>query len=497
MIGALPLRAHTIHVPADSSTIQSGINGANPGDTVLVAAGIYHETIDFLGKGIVVRGEGGPLNTVITGELDTLNADVVSFVSGEDSTAILERFTVKNGSSTGIRCVASSPLIEDNIITQNGGPWGRGIFAIGNPIILHNYIGNNSGTGINSIGAPSITGNYIVLNAVGIHFDWGSTTPRVQENLIGWNNVDDEFGGILVEGSTEPLIEQNIIVGNRALDPELEYVGGGIHIHDWEATPTIRRNLILRNGRGYGGGIGFQFAMDGTIENNTIVENRGPGIFVEGGGPFGKFIVRNNIIMDNTTWGIAWPHNEDSVNVSYNNIIGNIEGAFGYNADPDTGNISAEPEFRLRNRFDYALYASSPCIDAGDPSSAIPEGGGDRVDIGAYEYSIRFNDVALAFISVPDTVSKGDTLDLECSFTNPFASPVIIDVWFTASGWFGSLTLRQFDDLPVPADTTITTVLSFSVPTETPAGQYNIHGKVGHINEWIADAENAIIQVID
>jgi len=48
------LRAKIIHVPADSSTIQAGINGAVDGDTVLVARGRYCESIDFLRKAILV-----------------------------------------------------------------------------------------------------------------------------------------------------------------------------------------------------------------------------------------------------------------------------------------------------------------------------------------------------------------------------------------------------------------------------------------------------------
>ena len=43
---------NVIHVPGDQPTIQAGIGAATNGDTVLVAAGIYYENINFNGKAI-------------------------------------------------------------------------------------------------------------------------------------------------------------------------------------------------------------------------------------------------------------------------------------------------------------------------------------------------------------------------------------------------------------------------------------------------------------
>ena len=59
----------TIHVGPGQpyTTIQSGIDAANTGDTVLVAPGTYNENIDFKGKGITVTSSGGAAKTIIDG----------------------------------------------------------------------------------------------------------------------------------------------------------------------------------------------------------------------------------------------------------------------------------------------------------------------------------------------------------------------------------------------------------------------------------------------
>lgn len=59
LLSSMPASAATILVPGDQATIQAGINAAATEDTILVAPGTYEETVDFLGKWITPRSEGG------------------------------------------------------------------------------------------------------------------------------------------------------------------------------------------------------------------------------------------------------------------------------------------------------------------------------------------------------------------------------------------------------------------------------------------------------
>jgi hypothetical protein len=56
ILGILCQRANAIliHVPADSATIQSAVNGAEHGDTILVAPGVYNENVACTCKAILL-----------------------------------------------------------------------------------------------------------------------------------------------------------------------------------------------------------------------------------------------------------------------------------------------------------------------------------------------------------------------------------------------------------------------------------------------------------
>jgi len=90
--------AAAVHqVPADAPTIQAGVDMAAAGDTVLVAPGTYsgpgNEFIDFGGTNLVLRSSGG--NGLTT--LQCTASDTCFLLhSGEDTTALIDGFTIRH-----------------------------------------------------------------------------------------------------------------------------------------------------------------------------------------------------------------------------------------------------------------------------------------------------------------------------------------------------------------------------------------------------------------
>ncbi|MBF0525708.1 MAG: hypothetical protein HQK56_11500, partial [Deltaproteobacteria bacterium] len=63
-------QARVIQVPAQYVSIQAAVNAASRGDTIEVAAGVYLESIVFMGNdnsGITIKGVGTPIPTITSG----------------------------------------------------------------------------------------------------------------------------------------------------------------------------------------------------------------------------------------------------------------------------------------------------------------------------------------------------------------------------------------------------------------------------------------------
>jgi len=130
-----------IQVPTNFPTIQSAINAASNGDTVLVAPGTYVENINFSGKAITLTSSSGPAVTIIDGNH---NGTVVTFNHSETASSVLSGFTIQNGLQdggfgAGITVSSASPTITSNVIARNHAAAAIGIYVNGgSPLITNN-----------------------------------------------------------------------------------------------------------------------------------------------------------------------------------------------------------------------------------------------------------------------------------------------------------------------------------------------------------------------
>jgi predicted outer membrane repeat protein len=138
--------ATVIHIPQDESTIQAGIDAAVDGDTVLVQPGTYVENIEIDGKNITIgsltltTGDTTYVSeTIIDGNSDE---SVITFEYAEDSTAVLNGFTITNGSAEnrggGIYCYYSKLSIINIIMNGNTAFSGGGICCYHSDLDVYN-----------------------------------------------------------------------------------------------------------------------------------------------------------------------------------------------------------------------------------------------------------------------------------------------------------------------------------------------------------------------
>ncbi len=202
--------AATLHVPGDYATIQSGIDAAGDGDTVLVANGIYlgdgNHDIDTQGKIITVKSENGAENCTIRcqgSEVSMHRAFI--FQSLEDQGTIVDGFTISNGyqlDGGAVLITLSSPVIRNcifsnNVAVNNGGA----ISSSGDPLITNcTFMGNtaaNQGGAFNCTqGSPQITSCTFTENSAdsggAIYCDF-LATPVIGGAEGAGNYFDDNF----------------------------------------------------------------------------------------------------------------------------------------------------------------------------------------------------------------------------------------------------------------------------------------------------------------
>ncbi len=209
----------TLLVPSEYSTIQSAIDAASNGDSVLVSAGTYVENIVWAAtNGIKLIGSGEQ-DCIIDG--DSL-ASVIRFEQDLggiiDSTTLITGFTIQNGYALaaatgggGMFLYDANPTLTDVIISGNmADPHGGAMYLDNsNPTLNHVTIsGNFAPSGFYGIFLSDSSG-FTMTNSILWPDGLGSSVYNSYNfSTINYSNITHAVGGEIMEGE-----------GNINLDP--------------------------------------------------------------------------------------------------------------------------------------------------------------------------------------------------------------------------------------------------------------------------------------
>lgn len=349
LFAATCVHAATISVPGDYPTISEAVTNAGDGDTVLVAPGVYTENINVT-KAIVLLSAGGAAVTTIdgtgldSGVLVDFNADIEvrpvldgftltgsigeAAVQTDGSSPIIQNCIVRNNANAGIWGDSTNTSVRSCEIFGNGsaGIWffGGNFTGYGNCEVLDCYVANN--------GALTRGRDNEVNNGGGIWFQ-SVVTGVIRRCVVAYNTAHQHGGGIMITSQAAAVVENCTLVGNHA------EIGTGDQLCLWNSTASTVVNCIF-----YG-----------------RLEALSPAVSIVG----------------STTIDITY--------CDFWNIP--LGGATNFLIPSPVGILNVDPMFDPASPDGFGLLAASDLIDAGNPMTPVPAGGGARVDIGAHEFT--------------------------------------------------------------------------------------------------------------
>ena len=247
--------AEVINVPDDFPTIQSAIDAAVEGDEVVVATGTYSETINLLGKAIIVRSTdpgSPPIVAATTIDGNGLGTSVITCDSGEGADTVIDGLTIQGGNATN----------GGGISNTNGS----------SPTVSNCRIRNNTAT----------------ERGGGMYND--SSDPTVT-NCTFVNNQANLFGGGMYNDASNPTVTDCTFNANDG-----SFGGGGMY-NDTSNPTVIGCTFSGNDGHPAGGGM-FNTESSPTVTDCTFSENEGTG----GGGMDNEYsspMVTNCVFSEN------------------------------------------------------------------------------------------------------------------------------------------------------------------------------------------------------
>ncbi|MBT5584412.1 MAG: hypothetical protein HOI89_00340 [Phycisphaerae bacterium] len=297
----------------DYLDIQSAVNVASDGDTILIMPGTYTQSgkaaavVWMLNKSITLEGVGDAASVIIDAEDARYG---IHFYSSETAMPTIRNLSVTRGQGAGIRAYSSHPSIESCLIFECNGP---GVIAAGSASVLMqdcevSY--NVSGHG------PAIWNPGATVTAENCEFHHNEATngTPLDNTLSGssmsltnceiHHNTGTTGGGVYSTFSTLVVVDCEIHHNHG------DYVGAAVYAYgtgsaqiagcdiSWNTTPFDGGAVAATSGAlleltssvihaNEGRGVSVSFGSDATIDNCTLTSNIaddwGGAIYLNGG----------------------------------------------------------------------------------------------------------------------------------------------------------------------------------------------------------------------
>jgi hypothetical protein len=282
-----PAPPEPIEVPGDYPTIQLAIDAALPGQIIEVAPGTYDESIDFLGKTIIVRKAKG--EDVATIDATGTNEPAVTIGPGSASGTRVEGFTITGGAALtgaaeggGVLVNGATATIADCVIMGNEADSGGGAAVVSSASATFEdctftsndadtlgggaYVHNSIATLTNCAFNTNATG----ADGGGLNVNNDATATLTDCTFTGNSSANAGGGATVISASADAVFTNCTFEANSAVQ------AGGVSLNLATAEFTncdFIDNTATFNGTTSGGGVQAQGVASLTLSACEFIGN--------------------------------------------------------------------------------------------------------------------------------------------------------------------------------------------------------------------------------